>query len=296
MLTTFYQVALPLVILISIIAAFQYGGKKKKIGCAGRFYIFLCCSSLGLLCFILTPLLIKIGYETIHTYMNGQEYMATLISYSEYESKDEDGESTTMYTPEYEIQLSNNEKHHFKASTSSSSKPIIGSTTKAYYNETNKSAVDISFSNIAFYIMGSLFCLILTFSFVGAIMYSFNANMTSYLKIAKFIGLGFLIPLIMIAFDGALIYALLFNDDMPFVIIIIVIIFILVLTLGTIGYIKQLISHGVPTLERTSDTSWSGDWEDEENEEDKNKKTKKKSKPQKKDLIPLNEDLLNKKD
>ena len=80
-------------------------------------------------------------------------------------------------------------------------------------------------------------------------------------------------------------------ENKPGWVVVLLSFFILGLGLGIIGYIKMLLSKGIPKWKQTSAMSWSADWEDDDEDEIEDQ-PKEARRPQK--MVPLNKELLNK--
>lgn len=82
--------------------------------------------------------------------------------------------------------------------------------------------------------------------FVGTMLYAMNRDMQKYKKIAGMVMVGFVIPLIILSFDVALIYGLL-KDDEPgnekqLWTYLVLVLFIVALSLALFAYIKMLLA------------------------------------------------------
>ncbi len=140
-------------------------------------------------------------------------------------------------------------------SYSSSSQPTIGATVTVYYDETSKDSVSFGFGTLALFFGALLMMVVLVFAFWGILLYAMNYKMEYYLNVIKYIGLPFFIPIVMILFDGLLIYALFYGNEVPLFVSGILVFFILMLTLGIWGYIKMIRTHDM-VWKKTGPTSW----------------------------------------
>lgn len=242
-----------LAVLFGLWLAYQIGQRrlragKEGLGCLGFGYVFLVVTILMVFAISLT---IGVGsslYKSTKLLMNGQRYEAKVISYSSYESYDSDaGTTTTMFTPTVEFTTSSGNSIQHTLSYSSSSKPTIGDDVTVYYDEVSQKGMSFGFGAIALFFGALLMMVILVFAFLGILLYAMNYDMSYYKKVVQYLGLTFLIPLIMILFDGLLVYALFYGNKVPWFVSGLIVFFILMLTLGIWGYIKMI---------RTSDMVW----------------------------------------
>lgn len=238
--------------------------KNHKTGCLVFGYTTLVAFLISCFALFLTYFLSNSFLESIDTYRNGEKCIATIESYSSYISKDSDGKRTTMYTPTYNIQTNDGIIHLVKDSVSSGKEPKVGDTLELYYNEATGKIFSWRASTFIMFIGVFFMWFILAFAFVGFIMYTLGFSLDKYYKILQKIGMTFLVPALMIAFEALLIYALFYGNKVPLAITIILGFFILVLGLGIIGHIKNIIKRGLPKWERTSPTSWSAGWDEVE--------------------------------
>lgn len=265
--------------------------KKNKLGCVGKGYVILVVFLVGMFALMITFFLTKSSIEGVQTYRNGEKYLATIVSYSDYISEDSDGREITMYTPTYEVMTKDGERIRIEDTTSSSSQPTIGAIEEIYYNVNTGKMLNFSAGFIALSVGMFIMWFIMAFAFVGILMYALNFKMDKYFKALQVIGVGFFIPFIMIAFEALLIYALFAAENKPGWVVVLLSFFILGLGLGIIGYIKMLLSKGTPKWKQTSAMSWSADWEDDDEDEIEDQ-PKEARRPQK--MVPLNKELLNK--
>lgn len=293
--TSYFQIILLTVLLVSFLVAKKVGG-RKQLGCVGFGYISLVVFLIGMFAVMITFFLTSSVINGVQTYMEGEKYLATIVSHSSYESTDDDGDRTTMYTPTYEIKISEDEVYKVEDNISSSSVPLVGSVTEIYYNKTTGKMLQFSAGTIIMAVGMFVMWLVLAFAFVGILLYLFNGNMSKYFKVVQVAGMGFFIPLVMIAFEALLIYALFYGNAAPGWVSALLLFFILGLGLGIWGYLKMLFSKGLPKWKQTSAMSWSADWNDEDDEENNMDNTQQERKNARdKKMIPLNRDLLNKK-
>lgn len=242
-----------LAVLFGFWLTYQIGQRRLRagkggLGCLGLGYVFLVVTILMVFAISMT---IGVGtslYKSTQLVINGQRYQAKVISYSSYESHDSDaGTTTTMFTPTVEFITSSGTPIQHTLSYSSSSKPSIGDRVTVYYDEVSQKGMSFGFGAIALFFGALIMMVILVFAFWGVLCYAMNYDMAYYKKVVQYLGLTFLIPLIMILFDGLLVYALFYGNKVPWFVSGLIVFFIFMLTLGIWGYIKMI---------RTSDMVW----------------------------------------
>lgn len=293
--TLHFQILLVVLLTISFLVA-KKAGRRKKLGCVGFGYISLVVFLIGMFAVMITFFLTSSAINGIQTYTGGESYMATIVSYSSYESKDDDGRTTTMYTPTYEIDVDGKGTIRVDDYMSSGGVPNVGELVELYYNKETGNILRFSAGTIIMAVGMFIMWIVLAFCFAGILNYLFGGNMSKYFKIVQAVGMGFFIPLVMIAFEALLIYALFYGNDAPGWASAILVFFIIGLGLGIWGYLKMLFGKGLPKWQRTSDMSWSADWDEEGEDEEMEEVERDPKKPRaKKKMVPLNKDLLNKK-
>lgn len=242
-----------LAVLFGLWLTYQIGQRRLRAGKGGlgclRFgYVFLVVTILMIFAISMTVGVGTSLYKSTKLLMNGQRYEAKVISYTSYESHDSDaGTTTTMFTPTVEFTTSSGNPIQHTLSYSSSSKPTIGDPVTVYYDEVSQKGMSVGFGAIALFFGALIMIIILVFAFWGVLCYAMNYNMTYYIKVVQYLGLNFFVPLLMILFDGLLIYALFYGNEVPWFVSGILVFFILMLTAGIWGYIKMI---------RTSDMVW----------------------------------------
>lgn len=292
-----FRILIAILLVVSFLVA-KKAGVGKKMGCVGYGYISLVVFLVGLFAVMITYFLTSSVINGVQTYTDGEKYMATIVSYSSYEKTDDDGDRVTMYTPTYEIKISEEEVYRVEDNISSGGNPpIVGEIVELYYDKTTGKMLQFSAGMIIMGIGMFIMWFVLAFAFVGILLYLFNYEMSKYFKILQKVGMGFFVPLVMIAFEALLIYALFYGNEVPKWVSALLIFFIVMLGLGIWGYLKMIFSKGMPKWKRTSDTSWSADWdeEDDEYEEDNDDMYNEKiiEEGTNKQMIPLDKDLLN---
>lgn len=231
---------------------------KGNLGCLGFGYVFLVITILMTFALSITWGIGSSIYKTITIVSNGQRYEAKITSFSSYESYDSDtGNYTTMYTPTVSFVTSSDEKVTHTLSYASSSRPDIGNSMVVYYNPILKDSVSFGFGTWALFIGALIMATVFLFAFWGVLLYAMNYKMDKYFTKLKFIGIHFFIPFIMILFDGLLLYALLYGNEVPIYVSGILVFFILVLTLGIWGYIKMIRSSDI-VWTKTGPGKWGG--------------------------------------
>ncbi|MDH6309135.1 hypothetical protein M2451_001706 [Dysgonomonas sp. PFB1-18] len=240
---------------------------ERKSGCIGFGYVSLVIFCISGFAIAITLILFTYVGENLNTFINGDKYIATITNYTSTEKEDSEGDMRTYYTLIFSFTTNEGVEITKSSGNSSTGVPQIGEKIEVYYDVKN----DKVFQPGAMVIIGTvgmlIMCVVLLFSFVGIIRFAFGYDMSGFWKICQKFGTIFFIPFIMIAFDALLIYAL-FHKKQPFWVEILLGFFILMLTLGCWGYIKSIVEKGPPKWKRTSETSWSADWEDEDEDED----------------------------
>jgi len=239
---------------------------ERKSGCIGFGYVSLVTFCISGFAIGVTIMLFTYVGGSLNTLINGDKYAATITDYTSERKEDSDGDMQTYYTPIFSFTTNEGIEITKSSGYSSTGTPEIGERIEVYYDIKN----DKVFQPGAMAIIGTvgmlIMCIVLVFSFVGIIRFAFGYNMAGFWRICQRFGTMFFIPFIMIAFDALLIYAL-FYKKQPFWVELLLGFFILALTFGCWGYIKSVIEKGPPKWKRTSETSWTADWEDE-NEDD----------------------------
>lgn len=250
-------------LLVGLLLTYKIGQRrvqsgKESLGFLGFGYVFLVVT---ILMVFAIGSAIGVGsslYKSTQLLLHGQRYPAKVISYTSYESHDSDaGTTTTMFTPTLEFTTTSGQLVKHTVSYSSSSKPTIGEFVTVYYDEVTQKGMSFGFRALALLFGSLIFMVTLAFAFWGVLLYAMNYNMTNYFHRAKFIGVTFFIPLLMILFDGLLIYALFYGNKVPFFVTALLVFFILVLSLAIWGYIKMILTHDV-AWEQTGPNSWGG--------------------------------------
>jgi hypothetical protein len=98
---------------------------------------------------------------------------------------------------------------------------------------------------------------VLVFTFIGVMIYGMGWDMKRYNQLARMLGLGIVVPIVMLMFNGALIYALCINLD-KIALSVLLIFFILIMTAGTLMYVKIMIDDRIFSLESTESKSNKG--------------------------------------
>lgn len=98
---------------------------------------------------------------------------------------------------------------------------------------------------------------VLVFTFIGVMIYGMGWDMKRYNQLARMLGLGIVVPIVMLMFNGALIYALCINLD-KITLSVLLIFFILIMTAGTLMYVKIMIDDRIFSLESTESKSNKG--------------------------------------
>ncbi len=250
-----------LAVVFSLYLTYSIGQRRAKngkgtLGCLGFGYVFLVVTILVVLTSSITMAMASSLYKTTQLLINGERYTAQVVSYSSYESHDADaGTTTTMFTPTVEFFTTSGELVVHTLSYSSSNQPTIGDTLIVYYSELTGDSVSLGFTTFALFFGALIMMIVLVFAFWGVLLYAMNYKMDYYLRVVKYIGVYFFIPLVMILFDCLLIYAFFYGNEVPLFATGLLVFFILILTLGIWGYIKMILTHDMVWIQ-TGPRSW----------------------------------------
>lgn len=91
---------------------------------------------------------------------------------------------------------------------------------------------------------------VLVFTFIGVMIYGMGWDMKRYNQLARMLGLGIVVPIVMLMFNGALIYALRINSD-KIALCVLLIFFILIMSAGILMYVKIMIEDDIFNLRST---------------------------------------------
>ncbi|PKH51639.1 hypothetical protein CXF68_13525 [Tenacibaculum sp. Bg11-29] len=184
------------------------------------------------------------------------KYYAEVVSTtSEEHYNDESGEYQTMYTPTVKFTTNTGSLIHKELNFSTSNKKI-GKTYKVHYDETNDTIITLGFTMIIKTVGAFIFCFVFSFLFIGLLFFILNHPMDNYKNLASLIGFYFFVPFLMIGFDSLLIYSIFYGNSVPFFVIILLLFFISILSLAIVGYIKMLLSEGMPKMKRAGPGKW----------------------------------------
>ncbi len=238
-------------------------------GCMTTGYVALVIFCVTILCFAVFFMLFSSVKNDVSSFINGEQYTATVTSYTSEDKEDDEGDTQTYYTSYVTFTTKEGYEVTRPKAFSSTGMPVMGETYTIYYDAKNntlfvwEAMVVIMF--VGMIIMGT----ILLFAFTGLVLFAFGAKMDGYWKACRNLASLF-IPFIMIAFDALLVYGLLHKEHPTFVVIILSF-FILVLSLAIWGgYISMAIKKGPLKWKRTSAASWSGDWDNEDSGKEEN--------------------------
>ncbi|EHO15117.1 DUF3592 domain-containing protein [Myroides odoratimimus] len=220
-----------------------------KTGCLGIGYIYLIVASISSLAIGGTVALTMMIITKTQTVYKGDKYEARVVSYTSYESRNSDDNGyTTMYTPTVHFTTRGGEVVEYELDYSSSGMPTVGDQHTVYYDETNEHVTTFGLGTVALILAFGVMIVILVYLFVGMVIYAMNWSMDRYKEIGAFLGLAIVLPLIMILFDGAMIWALFDGKDKPLWVNIILVFFSLVLTLAIWGYLKNIYGDGLKNM------------------------------------------------
>lgn len=259
-----YQYAVILGFLYCLWLTFRIGKRLKQskgtsLGCIGFGYVFLVVGCITT--FALTGLLV-LGdtiYDKTRTFTKGDKYEAVYYDYTSYESYDsESGRTSTMYTPIIRFTTAKGQLMEKTLNYSSSSKPIIGNKVTVYFDADRSDIAILSFGIIAMTLGVIFFFSIIIFLFIGVTMYAMGHSMKRYKQIAAYVGINMLVPLLMVLFDGLLIYVLFDGEEKPIWVNLVVGFFALVMTLSIWGYIKSVVSKEIKWV-KTGVGTWRGE-------------------------------------
>ncbi|WP_157814129.1 hypothetical protein [Olleya sp. Bg11-27] len=214
---------------LTLLLTFFISKRVGKTGCIGFGYIALIVGAINMFT-VLVFFLISTVIEDLYAIPFGTNYTAEVI-----DSVSKSTEDGTMYSPIVTFTTESGVAVTKVLSFSS------GSLEKSYtvnYNEDTGKLITLGFILALELVATILFGVIFIFSFTGIILYAGGINMSGYLEVIKAVALKFFIPFMMIIFDGLLIYALFYGNEMPIFISGILVFFIFILTLGILGYFK----------------------------------------------------------
>ncbi len=259
-----YQYAVILGFLYCLWLTFRIGKRLKQskgtsLGCIGFGYVFLVVGCITT--FALTGLLV-LGdtiYDKTRTFTKGDKYEAVYYDYTSYESYDsESGRTSTMYTPIIRFTTAKGQLMEKTLNYSSSSKPIIGNKVTVYFDADRSDIAILSFGIIAMTLGVIFFFSIIIFLFIGVTMYAMGHSMKRYKQIAAYVGINMLVPLLMVLFDGLLIYVLFDGEEKPIWVNLVVGFFALVMTLSIWAYIKSVVGKEIKWV-KTGVGTWRGE-------------------------------------
>ncbi|MGL4582045.1 MAG: DUF3592 domain-containing protein [Flavobacterium sp.] len=220
-----------------------------RTGCLGIGYIYLIVVTISSLAIGGTVALSMMVVTKSQTIFNGDKYEAHVVSYTSYESRNSDDNGyTTMYTPTVHFTTNNGAIVEYELDYSSSGVPTIGDKYTVYYDVVNERVTTFGIGTIALILAFGIMMAILVYVFIGLIIYAMNWSMTKYKDIGLFMGLAIIIPLAMILFDGALIWALFNGEEKPLWVNVLLVFFSFVLTLGIWGYLKTMFGDGLKNM------------------------------------------------
>ncbi|WP_158976263.1 hypothetical protein [Cellulophaga sp. L1A9] len=263
-----YSVAFILATSIFTILVVKRLGSQS--GCITYGYIGLILFSINIFFIFSGSIFISTVKDTFTILISGENYTATVSSYTSEEVYDSDSdEYETMYTPtvSFLTQYGQTIERELEFSTTDVK---LGDTYKINYNKLNDKVITLGFTLFIKLAGTFIFCFIFTFLFVGELLYAFNKNMDKYYSMVKKAGFYFFIPFLMIGFDALLIYGLLNGNEVPIWVSLVLVFFIVVLTLAIVGYLKTTYAKGIPVMEQVAPNRWVGDWKEEEEEEENN--------------------------
>lgn len=243
--------------------------KDRRPGCLVTGYISLVVFCIGLFSVGITAIFVSSTVKNFIAITNGEKCEAKVVSWTDEWKEDDEGNNDLYYTPVLEFATSDGTVVNRNTGFSSTEEPYVGQSYTIYYNAGTGSLFVWSY-HVVIMFFGMLFMgTILIFTFYGIIRYTLGYNMDVYWNVCKNVGMIFLIPSMMIAFDALLIFALVYKSH-PLWVTLLLCFFIFVLTLGIAGYLKMIIRKGSPKWKRTSATTWAADWdeEDEDNNDD----------------------------
>ncbi|MEC4115699.1 DUF3592 domain-containing protein [Myroides phaeus] len=259
-----YQYAVILGFLYCLWLTFRIGKRLKQskgtsLGCIGFGYVFLVVGCITT--FALTGLLV-LGdtiYDKTRTFTKGDKYEAVYYDYTSYESYDsESGRTSTMYTPIIRFTTAKGQLMEKTLNYSSSSRPIIGNKVTVYFDADRSDIAILSFGIIAMTLGVIFFFSIIIFLFIGVTMYAMGHSMKRYKQIATYVGINMLVPLLMVLFDGLLIYVLFDGEEKPIWVNLVVGFFALVMTLSIWAYIKSVVGKEIKWV-KTGVGTWRGE-------------------------------------
>ncbi len=249
-------------IFITLFIAFLFVKRINKKGCGTFLYVSAVLFCINLFLIFSWVFFSKTIKEVYNVSTSGESYTGTVVSFTQKEHYDsEEGTYETMYTPTIEFTTKTGKliKRELDFSTSGIA---IGDVYTVNYNEGNDKVITLGFTLIMKLVGSFIFCFIFTFLFTGVINYVLGNKMDMYYNIASIAGFYFFIPFLMIGFNALLIYAVFYGNEVPTFVTFLLCFFVFILTLAIWGYIKMMLSKGVPKMKKVSHGKWTADWED----------------------------------
>ena len=240
-----YHVYIICYIILTFIITIRYVKRKdSKSGCIQYGYIGICIFSINafflISCYHFSNTL-KDVYDVI---ASDEHYIGTIVNVESTPILNSDGDAYE----EISGPMIKFKRNHIQVIEKESrilfSNAEIGDTYEICYIEETDKIIIKGFSFIIRIISSFLFCFILSFIFIGEIIYIFNKDMKGYYAFLKKTGLYFFLPFIMIGFLSLLVYALFYGNNLNTIVYIFIIFFSIVLILGTLAYFKFLFNGG----------------------------------------------------
>lgn len=219
---------------------------KKKIGCFIGGYIFLVIFSVTLFSIGITVALGTYVYGKMSIMIGGDKYASTIVDYETTYGTDDEGNTTSSTYPVVSFVTTAGDSVTTTSTETilSHELPEIGSEYTIYYNPSNGRNTSVgAMTYIAFF--GMIFMALFLFgalTFIVKFALGHN-NIGDFIASVRKFAAYIFAPVAMIAFDGLLIYGLLYGNTEAGWVKGMLIFFIIMLTLGTIGYIKLLFKN-----------------------------------------------------
>ncbi|WP_282143349.1 hypothetical protein [Cellulophaga baltica] len=240
----------------------------SQSGCITYGYIGLILFSINIFFIFSGSIFISTLKDTFTVLVSGENYTATVSSYSKEEVYDSDEDKyETMYTPTVSFNTKYGQTIERELDFSTTNLEL-GDTYKINYNKLDDKIITLGFMLFIKLAGTFIFCFIFSFLFIGELLFAFNKNMDTYYSIVKKAGFYFFLPFLMIGFDALLIYGLINGNEVPIWVSLVLVFFIVVLTLAIVGYLKTTYAKGIPVMVQVAPNRWVGDWKEEEEEEE----------------------------
>ncbi len=248
-------------IFITLFIAYLLVKRMNKKGCGTFLYASVVLFCINLFLIFSWMFFSKTAKEVYNVSMFGEKYTGTVVGFTKKEYYDSSKRRKKTYKPIVKFTTKTGTLIERELEFSASS-VTIGDTYSVNYDEQNDIVITLGFILILKVIGSFIFCFIFTFLFTGVINYVLGNKMEGYYDVASIAGFYFFIPFIMLVFNALLIYAVFYGNEVPTFVTFLLCIFVFMLTLATWGYIKMILSKGVPKMKKVGRGKWTAGWGD----------------------------------